>query len=161
MFDEQNKDGNAMNLSKLSKELKECNPGDVNKAENMKELIEQRLKDLIATKEEIESSRSKLFDEKANVRIWKANELAFHEKFIEELEGTIQTMNATHTKVSENCLHLKRKFPHCLAAAAHEKRQKKRKVENAYKVKMRRKRRLNGKFVEICKVFVPRKVSPK
>lgn len=156
LFDEQNNDGNAMNLSKLSKELKDCNPGDVKRAENIKELIEQRLKDLIATKEEIESSRSKLFDEKANVRIWKANELAFHEKFIKELEGTIQTMNATHTKVSENCLHLKRKFPHCLVAATEEKRQKKRKVENAYKVKMRRERRLNVKCEEICKVLCPK-----
>ena len=122
LFDEQNKDGIAMNFSKLSKDFKDCNPGDVKRAENIKELIEQRLNNLIATREEIESSPSKLFDEKSNVRIWKANELAFHEIFIKELEGTIQTMNATHTKVSENCLNLKRKFPHCLAAAAEVKR---------------------------------------
>ena len=86
LFDEHNKDGNALNLSKLSKELKNCNPGDVKKAENIKELIEQQLNDLITVKEEIEQSHSQLFNEKSNIKIWKANELAFHEKLIKELK---------------------------------------------------------------------------
>ena len=64
------------------------------KAENIKELIEQQLNDLITVKEEIEQSRSQLFNEKSNIKIWKANELAFHDKLIKELDGTIQTIQS-------------------------------------------------------------------
>ena len=61
----------------------------------------------------------------------------------------------SHTKVSENCLHLKRKFPHSLATVAKVKRQKKRKIENAYKVKTRRGKRLNMKCAELFRVLSP------
>ena len=36
-LDEHSKHGNTMNLSKLSKELKDCNPDNVKRAENIKE----------------------------------------------------------------------------------------------------------------------------
>ena len=63
LLDEHSKDGKAINLAKLSKELKDCNPGDVRRAENIKELIEELSNGLITANEDIEQSRSKLFDE--------------------------------------------------------------------------------------------------
>ena len=56
LLDEHSKHGNVMNLSKLSKELKDCTPDNVKRADNIKELIKQWLNDLIAEKKEIEQS---------------------------------------------------------------------------------------------------------
>ena len=89
VLDEHNKHANTMNLSKLSKELKDCNPDNVKRADNIKELIEQWLNDLIAEKEELEQSHSQSFDKKSIIRIWNAKELAFHETLNKELVGII------------------------------------------------------------------------
>jgi len=89
VLNEHTKHGKAMNLSKLSKELKDCNPDNVKRADNIKELTEQWLNDLIAEKEEIEQSHSQSFDKKSSIRIWNAKELAFHETLNKELDGII------------------------------------------------------------------------
>ena len=78
-----NKDDNAINVTKYSSGLTNISVHDVYCVENTKLKVEEFLQQLSDVKKIIEASRSSLFNEKMNVKPWKVNELVFYDKQLE------------------------------------------------------------------------------
>ena len=155
MLDPNNKDGNAINVTKYSSALTSISVRDVHCIENTKLKVEKFLQELSDVKEIIEASRSSLFNEKMNVKSWKANELVFHEKQIEVIEEKVTELSYIHSKISANALTLKRKFPESITKSSETKRRKTRQAENKKKSETRKKKRLAIKCKEVCKIVAP------
>ena len=83
------------------------------------------LKQLIDHKTIVSEFRRDLFDKELNVKLWKANELAFYNSMIEEYGVMETTVNTTCSKLRNTEKELKRKFFKSDIEEQEEKRKKK------------------------------------
>ena len=155
MLDPNNKDGNAINVTKYSSGLTNIGVRDVYCVENTKLKVEEFLQELSDVKKIIQASRSSLFNEKMNVKPWNINELVFYDRQLEVIEERVKELNNIHTKISANALTLKRKFPDSIAKSSETKRRKTRHAENRKKSETRKKKKLTVKCKDVCKIVAP------
>eukprot|EP00794_Sanderia_malayensis_P008530 gene8530-9443_t len=153
--DPNNKDGNAVNVTKYLSALTSTSVRDVYCVENTKIKEKEFLQELSDVKETIEASQRGLSNEKMIVKPWKANELVFHGRKIQIIEQNVKELNNIHSKISANALTLKRKFPESITKSSETKRRKTRQAENKKKSKARKKKRLGIKCQEVCKIVAP------
>ena len=133
------KDGNSINVVRYSSsDLGSIRTGDKSKAESCQKLIAKLINETEGMLKYIIDLRSKLFDLKNNVKLWRANELQVLDSKISDLKELLKQLHTTQSGIVSNLSLLKRKIDDTSDFTAEEKRKKS--VVNKTKSKLLKKK---------------------
>ena len=137
------KSGNAFNVKKYSSESTGglC-AKDLRKAENSFGILSRLLKKISNLKSSFDNYRANLFSINHKNKDWKVDELQFYDKLIAKCSTMEIEVNVTSSKVNATVRNLESSFSTSAADNAEQKRQKKRKIENEWKTKDGKQKRL-------------------
>ena len=149
------KSGNAFNVKKYSSESTGglC-AKDLRRAENSFDILLSLLKKIGNLKSSLNNYGANLFGINHKNKDWKVDELQFYDKLIPKCSTMEIEVNVTSSEVNATVRNLESNFSTSAADNAEQKRQKKRKIENEWKTKDGKQKRLLATtlnlFRQIC-----------
>ena len=149
------KSGNAFNVKKYSSESTGgLYAKDLRRAENSFDILSSLLKKIGNLKSSLNNYRANLFSINHKNKDWKVDELQFYDKLIAKCSTMEIEVNVTSSEVNATVRNLESNFSTSAADNAEQKRQKKRKIENEWKTKDGKQKRLLATmlnlFRQIC-----------
>ena len=137
------KNGNAFNVKKYSSESTGglC-VKDLRRSENSFDILSSLLKKIGNLKSSMNNYRVNLFSINHKVKDWKVDELQVYDKLIAKCSTMEIEDNVTSSKVNATVRNFESNFSTSAADNAEQKRQKKRKIENEWKTKNGKRKRL-------------------
>ena len=102
LFNNESKDGKAMNVQKYSSKLVNIQVGDKAKALSSKELVDQMLRKEATMQQRVTDRRTSLFNKDNEVKSWKANELMFLDQMLDNIKSEKIKLQRCQTNIISN-----------------------------------------------------------